>query len=1370
MTQEMKLLRAAMGGDTAAFEQIVVQYQSLVCAITFSGTGRVDVSEELAQETFISAWKNLRQLTDTSGFRSWLCTIARNRVHSYYRKKKTVPLDPANMAELSDETPTPSDHLIRQEEHVMLEQALMQIPAEYREPLVMYYRQEKSTREVAVGMGLNESTVRTRLHRARQMLREEIAARLERTLEQSAPGKAFTKAVMVAVGGAAIGMSGSAEAASATANAAGTGGSTGIAAVMSTVTAKIITAAAVVAVAVGAVFAYKHLSKVDQPSIPSDETAVAMIEQEPVATPESTEIALPEAEEVAAEPIETPEVKAASMTGEADTKNTADIEPAVISQVTEIPESAEYVFEPNGVLSGRITDAKTGEPVTDARVEISMGRIYTAKTDKNGFYSFKEKIQEQGSFRVGVHSTEYVGITDYDKMPMIFLKKDSQEVKHFKLDKACMLDVWVVDEQGNPLKDADVHATWLADNRRQEINDSMYARRTDENGYILLGGFAPSTSPYLITVIYNREKTISEKDGIRRVESTPNYAYAGKQVVLKNPETIPSVEIVLKKGDPVKGYAEYLDGVPAGGLGICANPDWWHSNYCPKAWPIEPNGFFTIDQILPGTYNLQINIPTGEGSSVGKSLFSTHLPLPDGALLKITVPEKSPESLVSICGSVKFSGEKKPNSVWINAYSKEHGHHSTDLDRDMRGNLETTFCIDRLEPGTYRLQFEGTDIEPVTMENVQAPCDDIEVELDVVGKPRLIGTVVDAETSEPVTHFKVRVKKLKTLRGPNYVQQNQWTDFRNEDGSFEIEAVGPGVYQVQAIAEGYAAQWSEEINTDTHAAALFKLNKGGVITGTVVDSEKHPIQNAVVIPLSLAGGTNIRTKDVFVSEDGSTKTDDKGHFTLSCLAEGNETLKVIHLDYADEIVQDIPVQLNQTTEIKPIMLGKGAAIEGYVYDAFGKPEPSVTIYVQDDSGYGGTNDELAGRLGVAITDPNGFYHVGNLSEKMCYMKRQNEWTSLGVIRRTVMPQNGKASRIDFGGKGKLTGQVIIEGKPLANTRIQLAPAGQPHFGCFKAFAVTDMKGSFCFYPGIAGQYTLYYETTPSRDWSELTVVTISPETDMDAGIIPKQASTLRVYVNQPTEAPEWKIHSMFVQRGDNQSASNVATAVAPETPGEPYIVSSLLPGMYTIKLYRSDMLIYQMPVEIKADEPESEVIIDLPVSNSQLHVISSADTRYLTLFSEDETLQMTLRPDGDGALNAENLPAGRYHLVNGMLLNKQSPLLSFDLVGAETKTIDGSQMKVEPVSMSVLQVEIIDENGTPLTGINVWLEGINGKVEPFVQYGFQTAFTTSPGKYTLHTAQPGYKDVNKPISLEAIDVKELNNQKPQKMLLRLEKE
>lgn len=305
MTEEMKLLQAARGGDTAAFEQIVKQYQSLVCAITFSGTGRQDLSEELAQETFLRAWKNLGQLTDPYGFRAWLCTIARNLLNNYYRTKRTVPLEAEDVAGLADPTENPSDHLIAQEERAMLEQALLQIPAEYRDALVMYYRQEKSTREVALGLGIKEATVRTRLHRARQMLREEIAGRLERTLERTAPDKTFTKAVMAAVGGTAIGMS--ASAAGATAGGAGTAAPTGVSAVMSTLAAKLITAAAVVAVSVGAVLAYQHLTE-SSPVSASLEEAAAVVEesQDAVVTPEVMEIETPEIQEAAADPVDTP--------------------------------------------------------------------------------------------------------------------------------------------------------------------------------------------------------------------------------------------------------------------------------------------------------------------------------------------------------------------------------------------------------------------------------------------------------------------------------------------------------------------------------------------------------------------------------------------------------------------------------------------------------------------------------------------------------------------------------------------------------------------------------------------------------------------------------------------------------------------------------------------------------------------------------------------------------------------------------------------------------------------------------------------------------------------------------------------------------
>jgi RNA polymerase sigma factor (sigma-70 family) len=162
MFKETKLLQASLADDRDAFESIIKKYQATICAITFSGTGRVDVSEELAQETFVNAWEHLHQLRDLKGFRSWLYSIARHALCNYHRRKKPASLD-ADLEEVTTEdTQNPPEILMRQEEQMMLEQAIMRLPVKYREPLVLFCRQQQSIRQTAEVLGLSEATVRTR--------------------------------------------------------------------------------------------------------------------------------------------------------------------------------------------------------------------------------------------------------------------------------------------------------------------------------------------------------------------------------------------------------------------------------------------------------------------------------------------------------------------------------------------------------------------------------------------------------------------------------------------------------------------------------------------------------------------------------------------------------------------------------------------------------------------------------------------------------------------------------------------------------------------------------------------------------------------------------------------------------------------------------------------------------------------------------------------------------------------------------------------------------------------------------------------------------------------------------------------------------
>ncbi len=200
---ESELVQASLAGSKEAFGAVVERYQSLVCAITYSATGDIGKSEELAQETFLRAWRNLRQLEDATKFRAWLCTIARNLASSSLRggsKDVIGTAEPLENAEaMATGAPDPSQAVIDKELQEIVWAAVGRVPQKYREPLVLFYREQRSVSQVAADLGLSEPVVRQRLHRGRQFIEAEVASLVEDTLTCSGPGKAFTIAVVAAL-------------------------------------------------------------------------------------------------------------------------------------------------------------------------------------------------------------------------------------------------------------------------------------------------------------------------------------------------------------------------------------------------------------------------------------------------------------------------------------------------------------------------------------------------------------------------------------------------------------------------------------------------------------------------------------------------------------------------------------------------------------------------------------------------------------------------------------------------------------------------------------------------------------------------------------------------------------------------------------------------------------------------------------------------------------------------------------------------------------------------------------------------------------------------------------------------------------------
>jgi uncharacterized protein (TIGR03435 family) len=200
---DAELVSKSLTGNRDAFGQIVARYQSLLCSLAYSATGSLSQSEDLAQETFVAAWKQLHNLREPEKLCAWLCRISRNLTYDALRQQGREPSHCAESLEEISEShspePLPVEQAISNEEQAILWRSLERIPEIYREPLVLFYRERQSIESVAKDLDLSEDAVKQRLSRGRKLLQEQVLAFVEGALEKTAPGKAFTLGVVAAL-------------------------------------------------------------------------------------------------------------------------------------------------------------------------------------------------------------------------------------------------------------------------------------------------------------------------------------------------------------------------------------------------------------------------------------------------------------------------------------------------------------------------------------------------------------------------------------------------------------------------------------------------------------------------------------------------------------------------------------------------------------------------------------------------------------------------------------------------------------------------------------------------------------------------------------------------------------------------------------------------------------------------------------------------------------------------------------------------------------------------------------------------------------------------------------------------------------------
>ncbi len=173
--QSAERLQRARDGDLAAFNELVLEHQSLVFSLCLRMIGQKQAVEDATQEAFIAAWRNLKNLR--GAFRPWLMRIASNACTDELRRRGRRPsssLDSAldeGVPEPADSEPSPDTSLLQGEVRRQVEEALQDLPADQRVAVVLSDLHGFDYAEVAEITKTSLGTVKSRISRGRTRLR-----------------------------------------------------------------------------------------------------------------------------------------------------------------------------------------------------------------------------------------------------------------------------------------------------------------------------------------------------------------------------------------------------------------------------------------------------------------------------------------------------------------------------------------------------------------------------------------------------------------------------------------------------------------------------------------------------------------------------------------------------------------------------------------------------------------------------------------------------------------------------------------------------------------------------------------------------------------------------------------------------------------------------------------------------------------------------------------------------------------------------------------------------------------------------------------------------------------------------------------------
>lgn len=183
---ETVLIQKSQQGDLEAFEQLLLRYEKKVYTIAYKYMGNAEDASDMAQEALIKAYQSIGSFRGEAAFGTWIGRITANKCLDELRKRKRIQVTSLDdeveleegsvKKEIAADIDTPEEHTIRQETVQYVQSMIGQMREEYRIVLVLRELEGHSYDEIAQMLSCSLGTVKSRISRARNYLKEQILA------------------------------------------------------------------------------------------------------------------------------------------------------------------------------------------------------------------------------------------------------------------------------------------------------------------------------------------------------------------------------------------------------------------------------------------------------------------------------------------------------------------------------------------------------------------------------------------------------------------------------------------------------------------------------------------------------------------------------------------------------------------------------------------------------------------------------------------------------------------------------------------------------------------------------------------------------------------------------------------------------------------------------------------------------------------------------------------------------------------------------------------------------------------------------------------------------------------------------------------